>query len=86
MSRGPRLATLERCAVVVAGIYLAAVGVNVMTRGGVMYSNYFRWLVAAPVALVIGVILIVVGMRLYASSRELSRRAKNDRRQRNGNR
>ena len=65
MSRDPQLATLERCAVVVAGIYFAGVGINVMTRGYVMYSNYLRWPAAAPVALVIGIILMVIGFRLH---------------------
>lgn len=32
--------------------------------GDVMYSNYLRWPVAAPIALVIGVVLMVVGFRL----------------------
>ena len=64
MNRDPRLATLERCAVVVAGIYLAGVGINVMTRGDVMYSNYLRWPVAAPIALIIGVVLMLIGFRL----------------------
>ena len=64
MNGNPRLTTLERCAVVVAGIYLAAVGVNVLTRGDVIYSNYLRSPVAAPIALGIGVILIVSGFRL----------------------
>ena len=64
MNGDPRLATLERWAVIVAGIYLAGVGINVMTRGDVMYSNYLRWPVAAPIALVIGIILIVAGIRL----------------------
>lgn len=64
MNRDPRLATLERWAVIVAGIYLAGVGINVLTRGAVIYSNYLRSPVAAPIALVIGIILVVAGFRL----------------------
>lgn len=64
MNRDPRLPTLERWAVIVAGIYLAGVGINVLTRGHVIYSNYLRSPVAAPIALVIGIILIAVGFRL----------------------
>ncbi|HYR28047.1 MAG TPA: hypothetical protein VEU30_06245 [Thermoanaerobaculia bacterium] len=64
MNRDPRLATLERCTVVVAGIYLAGVGINVLTRGDVTYSNYLRWPVAAPIALIIGVVLMFIGFRL----------------------
>jgi hypothetical protein len=59
-----RLATLERYAVVVAGIYLAGGGINVMTRGDVMYSNYLRSPAAAPIAFVLGLILIAAGFRL----------------------
>ena len=40
MNRDPQLATLERWAVVVAGAYLAGAGINVMTRGEMMYLNY----------------------------------------------
>lgn len=64
MNRDPRLATLERCAVVVTGIYLAGVGINVMTRGDVMYSNHLRSPVAAPIALILGVVLMFIGFRL----------------------
>ena len=64
MRRDARLAVLEQCAVVVLGLYLAGVGINVLTRGGVMYTNWFRWPVAAPIAVIVGVILIVVGFRL----------------------
>ena len=65
MNGNARLAMLERCAVVVAGIYLAGVGINVMTRGGVTYANYLRWPASAPVALVVGVVLMVIGFRLH---------------------
>ena len=65
MSRDRRLATLERCAVVAGGMYLAGVAVNVMTRGEAMYANYLRWPVAAPIALTIGIILMVAGFRLH---------------------
>ena len=65
MKRDSRLSALERCAVLVLGIYLASVGLNVLTQGAVMYPNGFRWPVAAPIALTIGVILIVVGFRLH---------------------
>lgn len=64
MSRDARLAALERCAVIVAGLYLAGVGINFLTRGDVMYANYLRWPAAAPVAFIIGVSLIIIGFRL----------------------
>ena len=64
MNRAARLAAYQRCAVVVLGVYLAGVGINVMTRGDVMYLNWLRSPVVAPVALIIGVILIAAGFNL----------------------
>ena len=59
-----RLAALERCAVLVLGVYLAGVGINILTHGEVMYSNAFRWRIDAPSAVIIGIILIVVSFRV----------------------
>ena len=69
MRRDAQLAALERCAVMVLGVYLAGVGINVLTQGDVMYSNYLRWPVAAPIALMIGVLLVVMGFRLHRQKR-----------------
>ena len=63
MKQGTRLSALERSAVVVLGVYLAGVGINVLTRSSVMYSNYLRWPVAAPIALIVGVMLVVRGFQ-----------------------
>jgi hypothetical protein len=65
MRRDARLRALERCAVLLLGIYLAGVGINVLTRGDTMYANWFHRPVAAPIALTIGIILIVAGFRLH---------------------
>ena len=65
MTRDARLSALERCAITVLGVYLAGAGINALTRGQVMYRNWFRWPVAAPIAVIIGIILIVVGFRLH---------------------
>ena len=64
MRRAARLSVLERCAVIVLGVYLAGAGLNVLTRGDVMYANYLHWPVAAPIALTIGIVLVVAGLRL----------------------
>ena len=69
MNRDDRLVALERCAVVVLGVYLAGVGINALTQADVMYANYLRWPVAAPIALIIGITLVVVGFRLHREKR-----------------
>jgi hypothetical protein len=69
MRRDARLSVVECCAVIVLGVYLAAVGVNVLTLGDVVYANYLHWPVAAPIALAIGIVLVVVGLRLRPHSR-----------------
>lgn len=63
MKHDDRLSALERSAVVVLGIYLAGVGVDVLTQGDVLYTNYLRWPVAAPLALIIGVVLVFRGFQ-----------------------
>lgn len=63
--RRPAALHVERCDLVVTGIYLAGVGINVMTHRDVMYPIYLRWPVPPPLALAIGVILIVAGFRLH---------------------
>lgn len=64
-----RLAALERCAVIVGGVYVAGVGINMLTRGYVRYANYLRWPAFAPFAVVVGVGLIVIGLRRSRNSR-----------------
>jgi hypothetical protein len=56
--------TLERCAIVVLGLYLAGAGIRALAAGHWMYPNYLRTEVAAPVSLVIGIVLIVAGLTL----------------------
>lgn len=48
----------------VLGLYLTGVGIRAMAEGHWMYANYLRSEVAAPVAIVIGVVLIVAGLTL----------------------
>lgn len=55
---------LERCAIVVLGLYLTGAGTRAIAAGQWMYSNYLRTEVAAPVAIVIGIVLIVAGLTL----------------------
>lgn len=62
--RRERLIALERCAIVVLGLYLTGVGMRALSAGQWMYANYLRSEVAAPVAIVIGVVLIVAGLTL----------------------
>lgn len=59
-----RLTALERCAVIVLGLYLAGVGLQAIVAGESTYANYLRMPVAAPVAFVIGIVLIVAGLAL----------------------
>ena len=67
MNRQERMAMLERTALVVLGLYLAGSGIRALIRGVATYSNWLRWSVPAPVAMALGVFLIVVGLRLYRS-------------------
>ena len=46
------------------GVYLAATGANAIVAGRWMYQNYLHWPVAAPVALLIGAVMIVAGVGL----------------------
>ena len=64
-SEHPRgLTALVRCTVVVLGLYVAGSGLNAIGRGELTYWNYLRSPVAAPVAILIGVVLIVAGLVL----------------------
>jgi hypothetical protein len=58
------LVALERAAIIVLGLYLAAVGTNALASGDWMYSNYLRWPVAAPLSIAIGVVLMIAGFAL----------------------
>ena len=53
---------LERCAVVVLGLYLIAVGLHAISASQLLYRNYLHSPVLAPVTIVIGVALIVAGV------------------------
>jgi hypothetical protein len=46
----------------VLGLYLAGVGMRALAAGQWVYANYLRSAVAAPVAILIGVVLIVAGL------------------------
>lgn len=46
------------------GIYLAAVGLHMSLRGHVTYRNYLNTPVLAPVAVAIGVILVIASFVL----------------------
>ena len=46
------------------GVYLSAVGVHMMTVGHLLYQNYLRSPVFAPIAIVIGIVLILAGVTL----------------------
>ena len=46
------------------GVYLAAVGLNMALRGHVVYRNYLHTPVLAPIAVVIGVTLIIAAFVL----------------------
>lgn len=63
-SNSERLWSLERVTIVVLGVYLAAVGFNVLAARHILYRNYLRGPALAPIAVVIGIILIIGGMTM----------------------
>ena len=46
------------------GVYLSSVGIHMMTVGHLWYRNYLRSPVLAPIAIVIGIVLILAGFAL----------------------
>ena len=48
----------------VLGVYLAAVGLNAIVAGHILYRNYLRDPVLAPIAIVIGIVLIAAGVAI----------------------
>jgi hypothetical protein len=46
---------------VVLGVYLSAVGIHAIAAGHILYRNYLRDPVLAPIAVVIGIVLIAAG-------------------------
>ena len=62
MARKSSSETLERFTIVLLGIYLAAIGAHALAAGHLLYRNYLRSPVAAPVAVIIGAILICAGL------------------------
>ena len=58
------VSALERCTVVVLGVYLSAVGLHAIAAGHVLYRNYLRDPVFAPIAIVIGIVLIAAGFAI----------------------
>ena len=57
--------TLERCAIVALGVYLSAVGLHMAATGHLIYRNYLLAPVAAPVAIVIGVVIVAAGFFVH---------------------
>ena len=55
---------LERITIVVLGVYLSAVGLHTIAGGHVLYRNYLRDPVFAPIAVVIGIVLIAAGIAI----------------------
>lgn len=49
---------------VVLGVYLSAVGLHAIAAGHVLYRNYLRDPVFAPIAIVIGIVLIAAGFAI----------------------
>jgi hypothetical protein len=58
------ISPLERITVVVLGVYLSAVGLHTIAAGHILYRNYLRDPVLAPIALVIGIVLIGAGVAI----------------------
>lgn len=44
------------------GVYLVGVGTNALATGHLMYVDYVGWPVAAPVAIALGMVLIVASL------------------------
>ena len=63
-SNSERLWSLERVTIIMLGLYLAAVGLNVLVTRHVFYRNYLHGPALAPLAVVIGIILIIAGMTM----------------------
>ena len=63
-SNSERLWSLERVTIVMLGVYLAAIGLNVLAARHVFYRNYLHGRALAPIAVVIGIILIIAGMTM----------------------
>ncbi|HEV8661411.1 MAG TPA: hypothetical protein VGS96_22640 [Thermoanaerobaculia bacterium] len=58
------ISALERFTVVMLGVYLSAVGIHMLTAGHMLYRNYLRSPVLAPIAVIIGLVLIGAGLTL----------------------
>ena len=58
------ISPLERITVVVLGVYLSAIGIHAIAAGHILYRNYLRDPVLAPIAVVIGIVLIAAGMAI----------------------
>jgi hypothetical protein len=46
------------------GVYLAAIGVHTIAAGHLVYRNYLQTPVMAPVAVVLGAVLICAGVAM----------------------
>jgi hypothetical protein len=63
-SEHPSISTIERCTVIVLGLYLSAVGMHALAAGRLLYPNYLRSPVFAPIAVAIGIVLIAAGVAM----------------------
>jgi hypothetical protein len=63
-SNSERLWSLERVTIVMLGVYLAAVGLNVLAARHIFYRNYLHGPAFEPIAVVIGIILVIAGMTM----------------------
>ena len=55
---------LERLTIVLLGLYLGGVGVNMIATGHLLYRNYLRSPVLAPIAVAIGTVLVCSGIAM----------------------
>lgn len=58
------MSPLERATIVMLGLYLTTVGLHTIAAGHLLYRNYLRGPVLAPIAVVIGAILILAGIAM----------------------
>lgn len=58
---------LERAAVVVLGVYLTGTGASAIARGTWFYTDYLGLLVPAPLSIVAGLLLLLLGTARWRS-------------------
>ena len=60
---------LERAAVLTLGLYLAGTGASALWRGEWLYADYVGLRVPAPLAVLAGVLLLILGTVRWSSVR-----------------